>query len=847
MIQGYSSKGNVSSKNISEAYMSLPSSRVIEGQVLSKDGKNIRIEDKNKTVMDLVLKKDVQVFKGQVLEIKRKDIESLKIVSEDKIKEEKKEEKTDEEKLKDLGLKADDENKDAVKNLKRFELPVTKENIERYASVKKAIENLRLNLNLEVIAKLQTAGYDPENMSVWEIETAMNDIAKNPATATESQIFKAFISKDISYDEARKIAKEIYGTDMGKDILDSIRALSKIGVQINKANIDNIHDVFSKLHNIKDIENKTLIDAVKLDEDISIDLLYKLKNYVKSSSIASSGSGGVSYMSSSVRPLSENDLKNMENEIKRFIKDIGLSEEDIDISKDLLRNNQGITKESVENIKELRKILSELQKLMDKDTAAYLVSQGEDLGAKDLKSLLEMVKEFQLEMEKIKLNQFTKEEILKANSLIQAVNSISKDKIVNENVKLANLISDRRNTGGYEFLFSKAGELKVISQTDVLVLRTAAILQNVENLSVVNISSYSSNISLLDIGKGSGVVPRGFSYQESSSIMEFKMTAEMSSMSRTSLEEVNKTEAYRHYEYLRLSIKAVHIKSMLSEGIDPLRSDIRNMSAYVEQYEYRSSQYSLSAMSSFDSSKITADIVKTPEISSLRSVMSMADNLKPRSTVTQLVDRIIEEAERKNLEGLTKIMKTVVKTLENNNDLTKETAGENINMFFQKMKEAEELVKTLKKDDKEVFEKYLRHMSEYLRETDKASKGEQMLQIPFYMNGEGSQANVFVKTPEKKDKIDPEDMSILMDLSTKGLGNLGFYLKVEHKSVSVKISAEENVLSSVRNEMTSLENLLQNIGYELKKVELSGDEDTAKISFVEETARYVSSGLDLKV
>ena len=168
-------------------------------------------------------------------------------------------------------------------------------------------------------------------------------------------------------------------------------------------------------------------------------------------------------------------------------------------------------------------------------------------------------------------------------------------------------------------------------------------------------------------------------------------------------------------------------------------------------------------------------------------------------------------------------------------------------MFYQHMKEAEEIVKTLKKEDKEVFEKYLRQMSEYLKESSRASKGESMLQIPFYMNQEGSQANVFVKTPKQKDKIDPEDMSILMDLSTKGLGDLGFYLKVEHKSVSVKISAGETVLSSIKNEMTSLENLLQNIGYELKKVELSGDEDTAKISFVEETARQLPSGLDLKV
>ena len=847
MIQGYSSTGNISSKNISEAYMSLPSNRVIEGQVISKDGKNLRIEDKNGTVMDLVLKKEVEISKGQVLEIKRRDIESLKVVSQDKITEEKEEEVTDEAKLKDLGLKTTDENKDAIKNLKRFEIPITKENIERYVAVKKTMENLRANLTLDAIAKLQGAGYDLDNMSVWEIESAMNDISKNDTTSLETEVFKAYMSKDMSYDEARKLAKEIYGVDMGKDVLDSIRALSKMGIEINKSNIDNIHDVFSKLHNIKDIDNKTLIDAIKLNEDVSIEVLYKLKNYIQNSSIASATSNSVAYGASSVRPLSENDLSNMENEIKRFIKDIGLSEVDIDISKDLLRKNQGITKEAVESIKELREILSELQKLMDKDTAAYLIKQGLDLGSKDLKSLLEMVKEFQQELELISLNQFTQEEILKANKLIQAVNSISKDKIVDENVNLVNLISDKKNSDGYEFLFSQARELKVLSHADTVVLRAAAIIQSVESLDTAQISSYTSNISLLDIGRGANIVPRAFNYQVSLTSMEFEVSADTANINSLTSGDSNKTEAYKHYQYLRVNIRAVHIYSMVAEGIDPLRSDIRNMSAYVEQYEYRSSQYSLSTMSSFDSSKLSADIVKNPSINSMRSVMSMADNLKPKSMVTQLVDKIMEEAERKDLGDLTKVMKTVVKTLENNNNLTKETTKENMTMFYQHMKEAEEIVKTLKKEDKEVFEKYLRQMSEHIKESSKASKGESMLQIPFYMNQEGSQANVFVKTPKQKDKIDPEDMSILMDLSTKGLGNLGFYLKVEHKSVSVKISAGENVLSSIKNEMTSLENLLQNIGYELKKVELSGDEDTAKISFVEETARQLPSGLDLKV
>ena len=213
----------------------------------------------------------------------------------------------------------------------------------------------------------------------------------------------------------------------------------------------------------------------------------------------------------------------------------------------------------------------------------------------------------------------------------------------------------------------------MLSHANTVVLRAAAIIQSVESLDTAQISSYTSNISLLDIGRGANIVPRAFNYQVSLTSMEFEVSADTANINSLTSGDSNKTEAYKHYQYLRVNIRAVHIYSMVAEGIDPLRSDIRNMSAYVEQYEYRSSQYSLSTMSSFDSAKLSADIVKNPSINSMRSVMSMADNLKPKSMVTQLVDKIIEEAERKDLGDLTKVMKTVVKTLENNNNLTKET------------------------------------------------------------------------------------------------------------------------------------------------------------------------------
>jgi len=116
--------------------------------------------------MDLTLKKEVDIVKGETLEISRRDIESIEVVGQEKLKSELEAFKTDEKILKDLGLEASDMNVEALKNLKRFEIPISKENIEKFVAIKETLESLKENLNFESIAKLEKAGYDIDSMSI---------------------------------------------------------------------------------------------------------------------------------------------------------------------------------------------------------------------------------------------------------------------------------------------------------------------------------------------------------------------------------------------------------------------------------------------------------------------------------------------------------------------------------------------------------------------------------------------------------------------------------------------------------------------------------------------------------
>lgn len=157
----------------------------------------------------------------------------------------------------------------------------------------------------------------------------------------------------------------------------------------------------------------------------------------------------------------------------------------------------------------------------------------------------------------------------------------------------------------------------------------------------------------------------------------------------------------------------------------------------------------------------------------------------------------------------------------------------------------EQIVLKSQSKDKEVFNKYLNEIKENIRETYKMSSKNEMIQIPFYMNGESSNANVYAKTKKnKKGNIDPNDMSVLIDLNTKNLGKMGFYIKVDNKKLSIKISGNDESVSAIKSNLQSLDNSLNSLGYDIDFIDLISPENKAKISFVNENTRDINSKVD---
>ena len=116
------------------------------------------------------------------------------------------------------------------------------------------------------------------------------------------------------------------------------------------------------------------------------------------------------------------------------------------------------------------------------------------------------------------------------------------------------------------------------------------------------------------------------------------------------------------------------------------------------------------------------------------------------------------------------------------------------------------------------------------------------------MNGDQSNANVYAKTKKNaKGKIDPDDMSVLIDLNTKNLGKVGFYIKANGKKLSLKISAENTSISKLRQSINMLDTSLSDGGYELNLVDLISPDNKAKLAFIEENVKESNTMIDFTI
>lgn len=819
----YTKNANINTK-IKDIYDTTSSSNMlIKGTVLEKDGRNIRMKTDDNVLLDIVTKNDLTVSQREILTIKKSQIESMTKLSDEQVEEEKEKRDEDVKELEKADVPVTKENLDALKNLKNSNIPATKENILKFVALKSSINNIA-NIDINLIVNLMNSNTDIRNESVFDL-LSMAKSTKSSLSDKFTTILENKVKSPISYDKAREISMDIYGSKMGKDIQDIIISLEQNNVEINKDTIDSIHDVFSKLYNLRDIADEEVAKSLKIDENVSINTLYNVKNFISTSYISSSN---VSYSQKNEIPT-DKQLESMEDEILKTLRDMGFTSEEISIAKAILKQGKEINKQDILEIKEIRDDLSALQKLLNKDIATMLIKSDIDISSMDIRQLLNEVNSIIQSMEDIATVVFTEKENEMAISLLDAIKQINSNTILSNISVKSILSSSNTNNDLYNKLFGDALNNNFVSYENSISLKASIVLNKIESIDFSLIDYRNDNISLNYIADKNSIFKQNF---------EDEIKLEKLNYQTNYTQSIDiKVEINSHYQYLRANMRATNIIQMLNDDIDPMSTDIRTLSNIVSVQNAKQKEI----FDIFNSTKkrdvnfAVSNIISNNQSPTLQNVKKSIDIYKNEDNYIDILDKIIEDSDKYEFNDVSRIVKNIQRHLENQKNKTKDELRENIQNIFQELSNLESAINSDKKPEKSILQNHIKNLSENIRQSQKLSQNNDMLQIPFYMNGESNNANVFAKNNKaKKGKINPDDMSVLIDLNTKNLGKMGFFIKVENKKLSIKISGNDDSMKKIKSDVLSLDKNLSSLGYNIDFIDISSPEENAKLSFVED-------------
>ena len=174
---------------------------------------------------------------------------------------------------------------------------------------------------------------------------------------------------------------------MGKDIYDSIIALHKEKIPINKQNIERVVEVIHKLHALKDYKDENFVKVLKDDLPLNIETLYKLKHSYNNKKLNKNITSSLYEQFTIEREISLEDILILLKEL-----DIEENEENIKLLREFFINEVEITKENYEKVIYMKANLKELINILDEENVAKLIETGKDPLKEEIPSLIEKIK-----------------------------------------------------------------------------------------------------------------------------------------------------------------------------------------------------------------------------------------------------------------------------------------------------------------------------------------------------------------------------------------------------------------------------------------------------------------------
>ena len=613
---------------------------------------------------------------------------------------------------------------EAVKSLESYGIDITKENILSFMLAKEQLSDIGEKLDYAAAVKLIEKDINFEKVSLQKV---LQEVQKVQGEKRRFSLVRFLgLKKDMTTEEAEKIAYKIYGNKTGKDITDIIKALDKAGLDTSRKNIERINDIFSKLHNIKDIENRTIIDSVKNKIETSIDNLYKLKNAIVGGTIGVEQKlgqlagrvygayGGV------VGTITEKELTQMEGDIKNRLQYMGIrvTDEIVKLSKDVIIKGLDLTKENLQKIMFVKGAVIELNSGLDYEKTVFLIASGvevEKIDVVELKNMINTEHDIEHDMERISMEPDTE--------YISAEKDIAPD----------------------------SGRLEIP--------------ESVENILVRN-----ENIKQDKIDKN---IP---------------------------------TNA-----------------KQIEEIVDKMK-DMVDMLKHISP-EGKNTIISL--------------LMKNAMPLTLKEVQNLSFFLSNQRQIGHQLDEILNLIDKNENTEIIKIsgeLKQVVNKINKNVKEGKQIEEEPYKEVASLLKELENKSSFLTKEDREALQKSGEKLLDSLEMQLQLNREDMVLQLPLIMNEHLKNLQIYIMKDKKgRKRIDPKNMSILLNFDTNNMGNVNIYVAVNYKNIVIKMGLadkeDQNLIEKYSNELGKH---LEGLGYNLKDLSFRISDDNHIFSMVDE-------------
>lgn len=877
------------------------SSFKIRGTLVEKNGDTIRLNIGGDKVIEALMKHSVKGEIGETIIIDKKNILQSKLYKEknQSLQVEASSSNEEDDILKKWNLPVNEDTKGAMKSLEKFGIQISKENIQTFIAAKEGLGKIIEGLDYDTAIKLMEKDIDIEEDSLQKVADMLEKIKGEKEGFSFLKLFTR--KKAMSLEEAEKTASQLYGNKMGKDITDIIKALHKAGVEVTRNNVEKVNNIFNKLEDLQEIEENTIIDSIKNKIETSVDNLYKFKNAIVKNVIAAeekiSQLATRAYEAMGYQPdvVTEKDLQRMEGNIKELLtaSDIEATEENVKLAKELIRSGLDVSRENIEKINDIKEALRQLHAQLDYEKTAALMKSGVQIDKESVTDLLRMVEE--IVAQKSEGDNFDgigmKEEFLETEKINSILDTVKDLQLIDEkqllqlirkgaDFKLGNLqLLTIKGSGKEEVELQLRG---VDNTTKTLYHNHIRAIQSLSQLKTLDMDTIAYHInnklpnsingllhSQLTMGGRRLEAPQKTVIKEyvirnaevlgvrgSSTDVE---AAKALMKNNIALHKGSFMQLYKmnsHIENIKNNLSSHTIRQLTAGTMSMEDMDIETLSALSKGKTSKSFDF-LQNLGNIGQQKetILTMLMKNAIPMNLKEIHNLELFLNNKQQIAMETDkilRLLEKSNDKELKDLETKVKRFLGEVTEAMRSGKVDAEKTYQQLGKWMKEVEAKVHLFGEAEREAFQKSNDNLKDSISLQNQLNKEDTVLQLPVMMENQLKNLQIYIMNKKKSNKkIDPNNMSILLNFDTNHMGNVNIYTGVNHKKVVMKIGIKnQSDKNFFEVNKKHIEELLTGLGYELKEMTFRVEEEQNLLTMAEEIVednKPIRSFLDIKI